>query len=135
MTRPNKPFINDTSQAERRETLRNDRRASTYLSHTHPEDELQGRYKAVHTHIVVGNNPIPQYPASSPWTRETSGDEPPLGYCVNDIEPCGEPHEISASLGGERSPAALGEDAAPSLSPEVRRTRLPHSPQCPHRLS
>jgi hypothetical protein len=40
----------------------------------------------------------PRQPATSPWSSDISGVEPPLGYEINSQEPCGEPFELAASL-------------------------------------
>jgi hypothetical protein len=130
MTRPNKPFINDTSQAERHETLRNDFK-NTFLSHVHDAEEMGGRYKSVHTQTVVGSQEQIQYPRGPSWSEESAGVEPPLGYSVNDSEPCGEAHEVAESLksAGPISPADCeGPGGDHGSDPAVVET----SPPVPH---
>jgi hypothetical protein len=37
---------------------------------------------------VVGATPVPSYPpqpANSPWSSDPVGDEPPLGYSIDDV--------------------------------------------------
>jgi hypothetical protein len=41
----------------------------------------------------------PQQTAGSPWKEEPIGQEPPLGYSVEDQEPVGELHERNARPG------------------------------------
>jgi hypothetical protein len=106
VTNQQRDYINETSQAERRATLDNDRRASTYLSHVHDADEMGGRYKAVHTQTVIGKQEQIQYPKGADWCCESAGVEPPLNYRIDDMEPCGEYAEVAASLN------ALGDVAA-----------------------
>lgn len=75
----------------------------TYHGRARSEITLQdqgGRY-AVET-TIVGSKPGPVYPRlpdQSPFLQDT-GVEPPLGYRIDDLEPCGNPHEIERSLGG-----------------------------------
>jgi hypothetical protein len=41
----------------------------------------------------------PAQPTSSPWGSPIGpGTEPPLGYAIDDVEPCGTPAEIAKSL-------------------------------------
>jgi hypothetical protein len=59
------------------------------------EAELGGRF-AKPRPMVSGE--VPEQPATSPWSRDPVGREPPLGIDVNAVEPVGEAHEIEASL-------------------------------------
>ena len=94
-------------QAERRETLENDRKVreaehqrllregTTFHQHAQAfADELsQGRFAATGSPRVVGSTPNPsmQYPAASPpFQSDPVGTEPPLGYSVDAI-PTDEP--------------------------------------------
>jgi hypothetical protein len=89
----------EISQAERRRVLENDRRVlATYhgVAQTSVDDDRGGRYAKVITTTVIGASPInyPRQPGSSPANQAAlAGDEPPLGFSVNDIEPVGEIHE------------------------------------------
>jgi hypothetical protein len=77
----------EATQAERREVLANarkvrlrpgDREPTTYFHEAQlDDDELGGRYSA------RGPDPVPQQPASSPWTCDPVGIEPPLGEAVD----------------------------------------------------
>ena len=95
-------FKNDSTQAERRRLLTNDRpQTSSLLDHVEPEGggrfaELARRDAGKPT--VVGATPSVQYPAGPGWTRDEVPQEPPLGFCVNDLEPTGEPFEVERSL-------------------------------------
>ena len=94
-------------QIERARTLENDRKVreqgSTFLSHTH--SDLGGRYALVSPQTVVGADPIPNYPPAAAHQQDPCGQEPPLGYAIDELElaspaqATGEP--LSASpLGG-----------------------------------
>src|SRR5262245_35387683 len=53
--------------------------------------ELAGRYAKITEQRVVGSTPIayPAQPASSPWSTgidQLTGKEPPLGYCIDEME-------------------------------------------------
>jgi hypothetical protein len=42
---------------------------------------------------------VPMLPPTSPWSGATGpGTEPPLGYAIDDVEPCGTAAEIAKSL-------------------------------------
>ena len=83
---------------ERREVLQNDLRVRqqqgvTFLDHARAtaNDEAGGRYARVQPQIIIGATPAPIYPAlpSGPWSgsQPEPGPEPPLGFCVDDLEP------------------------------------------------
>jgi hypothetical protein len=87
----------DEDQRERREVLENERRlrsqrdreASTYLAHTHLDDE-GGRFSVINSATIVGREPFPKYPeqpSTSPWHHDPVPDELPLGFSVNDMVP------------------------------------------------
>ena len=82
-------YRNKATQAEREEVLRNDKRvASTYLDHTHTDDE-GGRFAKPQT--IVGQTPTADYPTAAPnWAPQAVGVEPPYGVDVNAVEPVGE---------------------------------------------
>jgi hypothetical protein len=114
---------NQEDQAERRRVLANDARvreqdqAGTFLSHTH--SDAGGRFAQVGAQTVVGADPIPQYPpASSPWQGpDLVGQEPPLGYSVNDLTP----HELEPSMAFVEAQEG-GPADAPSTPLDVERT-------------
>jgi hypothetical protein len=68
-------------EAERRRVFAQDQslRTGTYMSHTH-DDIHQGRFAAIGTAQVVGQSPVPQYPAASAAHQIQLPDEPPLGF-------------------------------------------------------
>jgi hypothetical protein len=80
----------------RRQALK-EKDSSTYLDHTHDEDggrwakpkQVTGREQAVN---------YPKLPASSPWSEEVLGNEPPFGVDINAVEPTGNWHELDASF-------------------------------------
>src|SRR5262249_7189509 len=72
----------------------------------------------------------PRRPATSQWGGvDPIPDEPPLGYEIDQQEPTGEIFEQEQSMRNASSPAASGEDAAPSSSgsPTVRDRGAPIS--------
>jgi hypothetical protein len=87
-------------QSERREVLENDKRVreqgSTFLAHTH--NGAGGRFAAISSPTVIGAEATPKYPQGPAWCADQTGIEPPLNYSVNALEPCGEPHEVRASI-------------------------------------
>jgi hypothetical protein len=110
----------EISQREKRRILAEDRQVrSTYLHHAESsvDDDRGGRFAAIEkSATVVGASQIsyPTQPATSPWARDVVGDEPPLGYSVDAIEPVGEKHELGdASTGrGSASPVKVEAEAA-----------------------
>jgi hypothetical protein len=109
-----RPFINQTSQADRQATLENDQRVhkNTYLSHTH--NEAGGRFAKISPLNVTGSSTLPQYPAGPNWSADPSGQEPPLGFSVEDHPPVGEAFEVERSLG-----EAARSDSSSFLRPDV----------------
>jgi len=90
-------------QRERRAVLRNDRRIrepSAYIDHTH-DDASGGRFAKVARSTVTGADPVPLYPrqpANSPWANDPIGQEPSLGYPIDEHLAVGTEAEIIASL-------------------------------------
>jgi hypothetical protein len=83
-----------------------DRKLSTYRAHAEADAELEmgGRYSKLLPTTVTGAMPgpvFPHQPATSPFASDPVPAEPPLGYCINDLEPVGETHEIERSKGKE----------------------------------
>jgi hypothetical protein len=80
----NKEFMNDSSQAERREALK----ADCYFNRTQSEagSEL-GRFAHLSKTSVVGASPspVPKQPPNSPFHHDPCGAEPSLGYSVHDM--------------------------------------------------
>jgi hypothetical protein len=89
----------EISQSERRRVLANERRVlATYygVAQTSIDDDRGGRFAVRSPTTVVGTSPInyPRLPENAPANQAAIvGDEPPLGFSVNDIEPVGEIHE------------------------------------------
>jgi hypothetical protein len=117
------PFTNDASQAERKMTLENDRKASSYMAHAaaNAEEDRGGRYAASGSSPrVIGASPIsyPTQPSTSFWSRDPVPDEPPLGYCVEDHDAVGELHEREASAAPVEATNRMdtAATAAPALS-------------------
>jgi hypothetical protein len=59
------------------------------------EAELGGRF-AKPKPLIGGS--VPMQPEGSPWASDPVGQEPPLGFSVEAMEPVGNPHEIERSL-------------------------------------
>jgi hypothetical protein len=88
----------EISQAERRRILAEDRKARTYFSEAQAslDDNRGGRFAVTRPTTVIGSSPIqyPRLPGTAPANQAALvGDEPTLGFSVNDIEPVGEIHE------------------------------------------
>jgi hypothetical protein len=113
-------YNNDTPQADRYAVLVNDKHAhkNTMLSHTHPAEEMGGRYAAeVHSTVVGRDNPIPEYTHAAPWSETQLSDEPPLGYAIDDQEPTGTHAEIQQSLENSNAPnVVVGDESTVPLS-------------------
>ena len=121
------PFDNPTSQAERREVVKND---VTFHKFGLRDDGPGGRFAKQQEKSVTGGAAVPSYPAlpeGSPWANwppEPVGGDP-LGFSVEDHPPVGSPAEIAASI--ER----LGERTAPNVvssSPTLVEDPLAQSP-------
>lgn len=115
----------EISQSEKRRILAEDRQVrSTYMSHAESsiDDDRGGRFAAIEkSATIVGASQIsyPQQPEGSPWARDVIGDEPPLGYSVEDHDAVGERHERGASAAPVEPTNRMdtaGTAAAPALS-------------------
>jgi hypothetical protein len=104
-------MIEEVTQQEKREVLRNDRRvreASTYhaAAQSNIDDERGGRYAHLGSPTTVtGSAPTsvhPMQPENSPWHRDPVPDEPSLGFSVDAMEPVGEPFERGPHLRQQR---------------------------------
>jgi hypothetical protein len=60
-------------------------------------DETGGRYRATETTQITGSKTTSDVLVAPAWSRERAGEEPPLGYSINDQEPVGTPAEIKAA--------------------------------------
>jgi hypothetical protein len=121
--------------------LRKRAELNTYHARAQVEaDDAGGRYAKLQPTTVIGSTGAPAYPQQpegSPWRGDLIGQEPPLGYSVDAIDPVGEPHEIAEAAaiiehadasspsvcGGAASeaPAVVGTSAAPPTSTLLRR--------------
>jgi hypothetical protein len=114
MSAADRPYTSPATREEKAEALRNEQmlrkqeasQPTTYHKLAGLSDDLGGRYRVKET--ITGEEKAAQYPAaSSPWTAgNDAGLEMPTGQDVNFVEPCGEAHEVAASiveqeLGGE----------------------------------
>jgi hypothetical protein len=100
---PCEPYTNDTSQRERKETLRNDQRTSTFFDQSKISAALEEGRKAL-ANIHTGSEKFVAYPPqpdTSPWSGPQPGPEPPLGYSVEDQIPVGEAFEVQRSLAAQ----------------------------------
>jgi hypothetical protein len=118
MSATDRPFINNATQRERREIVKNERKlrqgerqSTTYHAQAMAGlDEPGGRF-ANQARYVTGSEAAVNYPASSPpWHAQADpGIEPPTGVAIDTMEPTGEAHEIEASLAASSSDSALSQ--------------------------
>jgi hypothetical protein len=113
-------------EARARDRLRDQQReqGSTFLAQTH--SEMGGRFSSVGAQMVVGADPVANYPAAAPHQRDPCGIEPPLGYRIDELEPAIAPPVVEAQASGPaEAPASpsLSEHAAGSSTP-LRRRKL-----------
>jgi hypothetical protein len=129
---------NDSTMKEKAEVLANDRRVreqtGTFMSHTHDDLDLGGRFAKQTPQTVIGASPVPQYPAGPAWSHDPTGIEPPFPLDVNQMQPCGEAHEIAASSArsgdagigsGELDGGAVAAPASGSSSSDAVETAAP----------
>jgi hypothetical protein len=105
-------YHNEASQKQRADVLKNDRN-NTLQFRTSADLGLENTGRFAKPFAVTGTEPSAQYPRlppSSPWHDVVVPDEPPLGFSVEDHEPCGEYGEVQASI------EALGD--ATSVGPQ-----------------
>ena len=113
------PYHNETSQADRLATHRNDERlrpGGTYHEIAASEaDVARGRFTAHERSRVTGSSgpAYPQLHETSPWHHDPLPAEPPLGFSVEDQAPVGEAFEVERSLGEIRD--GVGPPLTPSL--------------------
>jgi hypothetical protein len=105
--------------------LKNDlHQPSTLLDQAKLSEQLDaGRYKST----IIGAAQSVEYPAipSGPWSSGYAQlpPEEPLGYSMSDVEPCGTPAEIEASLAvserapSDRFPSDVDDGTIPSAAP------------------
>jgi hypothetical protein len=119
---------NDSSQAERRAILRNEREVGTYHAFATSEaGTIGGRFAAEAKQRVTGATPAPQYPAlpdgAFPNQAAAVPLEPSLGVAIDQMEPTGTYAEIEQSLMREARDGAgrLLPDVAEQASPDEER--------------
>ena len=97
------PFNNSSSQREREQIIRAERRAQTKLGRQEAEYELERQGRFAKPNTISGTQPSVKYPQcwgrdAPPQWHDPVGLEPPLGFSVEDHSAVGEHHEIEASL-------------------------------------
>ena len=101
------PFHNETSQVK--DTL--------FGRAIAEQGTIQGRFAAESRARVVGSRPLVEYPALPPnspsWASHAVGQEPPVGFDINAVEPVGTHAEIEQSL------AEVGDGAATPSDPLI----------------
>jgi hypothetical protein len=94
-------YQNDATMKEKASVLRNDQRTTLAQFAQADADQRRGRFDAHEKSTVIGSTPLPKYPqlpASSPWAGpDLVPTEPAFGVDINEMEPCGQPHELKAS--------------------------------------
>ena len=119
-------------QEERKQVIANERRlrnqATTFSQFGESDAATSlGRFSAVSNATVIGSTPTPAaaYPAAF-LQHDPVPDENPLGVDINDMPPCGEPHEVRASKRSVEPSSTT--DLAPSAVPPFRAVEQGHSP-------
>jgi hypothetical protein len=131
---------NESSQAERRTTLQNDRRIArernvgTFHEFATGDDSGDGRFAGQTSRHVVGSTPVPQYSAGPSWADDPTGIEPSLNYAIGEQPAVGEPHEIEKSL-RESSDGEGVIPTAPSNGSRLRSAAAPCLVSRPRRRS
>jgi hypothetical protein len=70
---------------------------STYAERAEIERDITMRSGGRFASELKTEASVPRQPASSPWSNDPVGVEPPLGYSIQDMEPVGEAFEIAES--------------------------------------
>jgi hypothetical protein len=95
-------------QHDRIETLRNDQKVrqqtgdqrvgATFLDFAQSaiNDEAGGRFARIQPQVIVGADPIPNYPAAAPHQADVVGQEPALGYSVEETDGASTGHVVDA---------------------------------------
>jgi len=95
---------NQIDQHERRAVMQNEQRVREEQQRVFAQDQSlpkeattmhqfaqadaetpRGRFSAVEAQVVVGANPIPNYPAAAHHQADPVGQEPPLGYAIDEL--------------------------------------------------
>jgi hypothetical protein len=94
-------------QQERRAIIRAERQPEATFSALNKLHDPPAGGRFAKADYVVGEEQVPIYPVGPAWTRNDPGLEPPLGYSVHDLEPCGTPAEVQVSLAGSIAAPAI----------------------------
>jgi hypothetical protein len=79
----------------------------TFMSHAEADAATPlGRFTQVNAAKVVGSTAFPQYPAAAPHQHDPCGQEPPLGYRIDDLEPSTVVTDVEAHGGPADAPAS-----------------------------
>jgi hypothetical protein len=109
---------NDSTQAERRAVLKNDRAPTTYHQLAGVDQALEGGGRFGRVEYITGNEPSVCYSAASaPWADGPQpGLEPPFPVDISVVEPVGTAQEIERSLSAlaETSPVGSATRAEPA---------------------
>jgi|SRR6516165_5965919 hypothetical protein len=124
---------NQIDQHERRAVMQNEQRVREEQQRVFAQDQSlpkeattmhqfaqadaetpRGRFSAVEAQVVVGANPIPNYPAAAHHQADPVGQEPPLGYAIDELEPAS-PAQATGPTSDDPSP--LGRDVGPLSNP------------------
>jgi hypothetical protein len=98
------PFNNNATPDERKDVLQNDRDLlpkTTFASFAEAfaDEDRGGRFKPeTATHVIGSTAGPPRYPASSPSHQDQTGQEPSLGYSIDEMQPLGTEAEVQASI-------------------------------------
>jgi hypothetical protein len=91
----------EQEQKERKALLGSSTDATSYRDLANLDNSLSGRFAIVPgaEPSVSGRKPFVEYPAAAPpWSGPQVGVEQPLGWSVEDQEPCGTHAEVEQSL-------------------------------------
>jgi len=91
-------FRNEATQKERAAILKNDLKMQTLQGRAIAELQMEERGRFARNVNVTASETAPVAYPGAPWTQDHLGQEPPLGFDVNEVPAIGEPHEIEASL-------------------------------------
>jgi hypothetical protein len=123
----------DIEQADRRKLV-GSTTTQTFFSRAEAELalEAQGRHANAAKASISGAEAsvrYPRQPASSPWSSDISGVEPPLGVDLSYVEPCGTPQEVEESLRVAASFVSPG-DAALAAPEDGHLASVRAAPDC-----
>jgi hypothetical protein len=133
MTAESEHVPNEFTQEEKRQVQRDTMHSRAVAE----QGAVGGRWAAESKTTVTGAaNEYLKQPPNSPWARDPVGQEPPLGFSIDQIEPVGEPCEIEQSLREAREDTVIpsgpsndspSDDAQRSLGPPCPGSSAPSS--------